>query len=196
MKKIILSILFVSAIGFSTQPAAATMMNVPNSNVPADDHTAKEEAEGKEIWTKLQDKDLTCDDLGTDDYERLGEYFMGLMMGDSHAAMNQMMIQTMGEDGEEAMHEVMGRRMTECDSTAVLPVSATGYMPMMQMMSGGYSSYNYNDGVYGNSMMGSFGLFGLMGWGLMVLFWVLTILAIVALVKWLMNQSGSSKNKK
>lgn len=59
--------------------------------------TAKEEAEGKVIWEKLQSGIAGCGDLSDDDFELLGEYFMGQWTGDSHEAMNQMMIRMMGE---------------------------------------------------------------------------------------------------
>src|SRR3989344_9502546 len=75
-----------------------------------DGHTAREEAEGKIVWEKLQAKQIQCSDLSDDEFGVLGEYFMGQMMGDSHEAMNNMMIQMMGEEGEEQMHVVMGKR--------------------------------------------------------------------------------------
>ena len=59
-------------------------------------HTAREEQEGKELWNKLQAKEIVCTNLGDEQYGVLGEYFMGQMAGDSHAAMNAMMIQTHG----------------------------------------------------------------------------------------------------
>src|SRR3989344_911387 len=68
------------------------------------DHTAREEQEGKELWNKLQAKETVCADLNDEQYGVLGEYFMGTMAGDSHAAMNAMMIQAHGEDGEEQIH--------------------------------------------------------------------------------------------
>ena len=40
-------------------------------------HTAREEAAGKEVWKKLQSKELKCVDLSNDDFGALGEYFMG-----------------------------------------------------------------------------------------------------------------------
>ena len=77
----------------------------------SDDHTAREESEGKIVWEQLQAKKLTCKDLSDDNFGTLGEYFMGQMMGDSHEAMNNMMIQMMGEKSEEQMHIVMGKRL-------------------------------------------------------------------------------------
>ena len=68
------------------------------------DHTIKEEAEGKELWSKLQAKEVVCADLNDEQYGILGEYFMGTMAGKSHAAMNAMIIQMHGEDGAGQDH--------------------------------------------------------------------------------------------
>ncbi|MDP3996888.1 MAG: SHOCT domain-containing protein, partial [bacterium] len=148
-----------------------------------DDHTAREEAEGKEIWQQFQDKQLTCDSLSDEQYAALGEYFMGQMMGDSHAAMNQMMIRMMGEEGEEQMHVVMGKRLSGCDTSAAYPVSGVGFMPMMNMMmGGGFNMMNWGSGGgWGMPFFGG-GLF-------MLLWWVIIIAVIVLLVKWLIGQS-------
>src|SRR3989344_4480110 len=56
-----------------------------------DNHTAREEKEGKVIWEELQTKQITCDELSDGDFGVLGEYYMGQMVGDSHEAMNTMM---------------------------------------------------------------------------------------------------------
>src|SRR3989338_7421158 len=85
------------------------------------EHTAREEQEGKELWNKLQAKEIACENLGDEQYGVLGEYFMGTMAGDSHAAMNAMMIQAHGEDGEEQIHIVMGKRLSGCDTSAAFP---------------------------------------------------------------------------
>lgn len=81
---------------------------------PTDNHTVSEEAEGKEIWEKLQSKQVTCKDLLDDDFGALGEYYMGQMTGNSHEAMNIMMEQMMGKESEEQMHVVMGKRLSGC----------------------------------------------------------------------------------
>jgi len=158
------------------------------------EHTAREEQEGKELWDKLQSKELTCADLNDGDFGVLGEYFMGQMMGDSHAAMNAMMIQMHGEDGEEQIHVVMGKRLSSCDITsAALPAGSDGWMPMMQMMWGGWSSPLGNNAT--NNMM-NFGGFGFFGWIFMLLWWALIIAGIVALIKWISGQTKSGAGGK
>lgn len=145
------------------------------------DHTAREEAEGRAIWEKFTNKEITCAQLTDENFGALGEFFMGQMMGVSHEAMNNMMIQMMGEKGEEQMHVVMGKRMSGCGVSAEFPQG--GWTSMMQGMGGG---------MMGGGMMGNFGLgVGLFGWTLLVFWWVLIILGIVgiiALIKRLSNK--------
>ena len=150
-----------------------------------DDHTAREEAEGKGVWERLQAKKLTCAELTDDDFGVLGEYFLGQMLGSSHKAMNDMMTQMMGEKGEAEMHVVMGKRFSGCDTSAAFPLQGTGFMPIMQMMMGGFGFNN-------NNMMTNFGYgaFGWFGWIFMILWWLLILAAVVALLRWLVNQFG------
>ena len=173
---IITGILIFSGFMFTQQVSAQT-----------DDHTAREEAEGKVIWEKLQAKELGCQDLSDDEFGALGEYYMGQMLGDSHEAMNEMMTRVHGEEGEEQIHIVMGKRLSGCDTSAVFFTGGGGWMPMMQMMWGGGSSpLGFNST---NNMMNfgyGFGSFGLI---FMILFWVLIIAGIVALIRWLASQS-------
>jgi len=190
MKKIFFITTFIFVFSFALLPSfsfAQGMMG--NTATVSDGHTAREEAGGKAVWEKLQTKELACKDLSDDNFGTLGEYFMGQMMGTSHEAMNNMMIQMMGEQGEEQMHAVMGKRLSGCDTSAAFPSQGTGFMPMMQMMMGGWSSpTGLNQG--NNSMM-NFGFtpFGGFGWIFMILWWVLIIAGIVALIKWFMSQS-------
>jgi putative membrane protein len=190
MKKFIFTILTVSAIGLLTSTANAQMMST-FSNSTADweevvEHTLREEKEGKELWDKLQAKEVVCENLNDKQFGVLGEYFMGQMAGESHAAMNAMMIQAHSEDGEEQIHIVMGKRLSGCNTSAAFPAISGGWMPMMNMMTGRWSSpFGFNST---NNMM-NFGLgFGFFGWLFMILWWVLIIAAVVALVKWLVNQ--------
>jgi putative membrane protein len=197
MKKIVTifgaSALLLGGIAFG---ASAQMMR-GFSNSAADwsgvvEHTAREEKEGKEVWEKLQAKEIACANLNDEQFGVLGEYFMGQMMGDSHAAMNAMMMQMHGEEGEEAIHIVMGKRLSGCDTSVTLPMGSGGWMPMMNMMSGRWSSpFGFSTT---NNMM-NFGAFGF-GGIFMVLWWILIIGVIVAIVKWLTHQSqGGATNK-
>lgn len=149
---------------------------------PSDGHTAREEAEGKAIWEKLQAKQVKCKDLTDDNFEVLGEYFMGQSIGNTekHAVMNQMMQNMMGQNSEEQMHIALGKRSSGCDTNASFP---QGYgLPMMWWMMGGG----------GNHMMGygGWGGFGF-GWIFMIIFWVIIILGAVALVRYL---GGTKRN--
>ncbi|MDP2691287.1 MAG: SHOCT domain-containing protein [bacterium] len=194
MKKIFsLTVLAFSLnLVFSPLSFAQGMMDTSNTVSPGDDgHTAREEAEGKEIWEKLQAKELSCKDLSDDKFGALGEYFMGRMMGNSHESMNTMMTQMMGEEEEEQMHVAMGKRMSNCEPNATMPQS---------MMNGGMMENDWNSSAlthFSNPMsMMNFG-FAPFGWVFMILFWGLVIFGIVTLVKWSMNQNkGESKSDK
>jgi len=198
MKKLIFTILSVVVVG-SFAPSANAQMMGGFSNTQVDwnevvEHTAREEQEGKELWNKLQAKEIACENLNDENYGVLGEYFMGQMSGDSHAAMNAMMIQAHGEDGEEQIHIVMGKRLSGCDTAAAFPTISGGWMPMMNMMWGGWSSPLDGNNSINNMMNFGFGPFGGFGWIFMVLWWVLIIAGIVALIKWLTSQSRGTNN--
>src|SRR3989344_6429043 len=105
--------------------------------MPLDDHTAREEAEGKEIWQEMEREEVGCKELTDEQFAALGEFFMGEMTGDAHEAMNTMMTRMMGEEGEEEMHVIMGKRMSGCGGDGTLPMGNAGMMmPMMGMMMG------------------------------------------------------------
>jgi putative membrane protein len=192
MKKFIFTILAASVMGsFATNVYAQMMGGFSNSSADLEkvvEHTLREEKEGKELWDKLQTKEIVCVDLGDEQYGILGEYFMGQMAGDSHATMNAMMIQSHGEDGEEQIHIVIGKRLSSCDTSASLSAGSGGWMPMMNMMWGGWSSSIVDNNSTNNMMNFGFGSFGNLGWIFMILWWVLIIVGIVALIKWLVSQ--------
>ena len=185
MKKLLLLLLLPLALALISPTSSLAQTS---SGSTSNGHTAQGEAEGKVIWEKLQAKELNCEDLSDDNFHSLGMYFMGLMAGDSHEAMDTMMTQMMGEEGEDQMHIAMGKRLSGCEADAPIPQTmiGSGMIPMMGMMGGG-----------GNSMMGSFGAnpMGVFGWGsgwvLMTLFWGLIILGIVTQVRWIANQGKS-----
>ena len=199
MKKLIFAIFATIVIGSFAANVNAQMMG-GFSNAAVDwnevvEHTAREEREGKELWNKLQTKEVACENLDDEQFGVLGEYFMGQMAGDSHAAMNAMMIQAHGEDGEEQIHIVMGKRLSGCNTSAAFPAISGGWIPMINMMWGGWSSPFGSNNLTDNNMMNfGFGPFGGFGWIFMILWWVLIILGLVALIKWLTSQSRGAHN--
>ena len=144
----------------------------------------------------MQAKETLCADLKDGDFGALGEYFMGTMIGDSHAAMNAMITQMHGEEGEELIHIAMGKRLSGCDTSAVYPAGSFGFMPMMNMM-GGWSPSGGNNFYSGRMMNYGYGLFslGILGMLLWALWWVVIIAVIVWVVHRLLGltrKGGSS----
>ncbi len=165
---------------------------IAQSNAESSNHTAREEMEGKGIWEKLQSKQLECKNLTEHNFEILGEYFMGQSIDNTqrHEAMNKMMTSMMGEEGERQMHVTLGERYSSCDTAATYPQNGWGFMPMMWMREGG-----------GNSMMGYDGWdhmmgwsFGILGWFSMLIFWILLILGVIALIRYLTRSESSRES--
>lgn len=159
--------------------------------VSDDGRTAREEAEGKVIVGDLANGSVTCDALTWEDFERIGEYYMGLMVGDAHVSMNAMMERQLGEEGEEQMHILMGKRLSGCDPTAGAGTAAWGssWFPMMGMM-GGISGRQWGYGMMG----GSFGTgWGLVSFATMGLFWAVGIAALVTLLRSIAMTGGEKK---
>ena len=170
-------------------------------NIPVGDHTAREEAEGKEVWQKMERKEVGCKNLTDEQFAVLGEYFMGEMTGDAHEAMNAMMTRMMGEEGEEQVHVARGKRMSGCGGDGTLPMGNAGMMmPMMgTMMGGGMRGGGWSNGYAPDTMssMMGYGFSGFAPFGMifMLLWWGLIIAGIVALVKWLSHTSGRHGGK-
>ena len=204
MKKIFTLAILIFAFSLSVPSLsfAQGMMNFNNTSTQNDDgHTAREEAEGKEIWGKLQSGELKCEDLTDENFGALGEYFMGQMAGDSHEAMNNMMIAMLDEEGEEEMHVAMGKRMSNCEPNAAMPQNMMNGGMMQMMMGGGMMGNWSNSSALNNNFtnpmsMMNFG-FAPFGWIFMILFWALVIAGIVALIKWIagQNKTESENNK-
>src|SRR3989338_10463187 len=186
-KALLISVLLFTLLLTPSSIFAQGMMGNWTSSSPSaisDDHTAREEQEGKETWEKLQSKQIECKNLTDEQYGSLGEYFMGQSIGDTqrHALMNQMMTNMMGEEGEEQMHVAMGKRVSGCEPNAQVHSNRVSFMPMMWMMGGGG---NPMMGTGWGNMMGGWNGFGILGWIPMLLFWVLLILGVVALFRYL-----------
>ncbi len=197
---VILTILAAITVIFTSSVSAQGMMNWFGNSATSSStvsSTAQEEAEGKAIWDKLQSKQLECKNLTDDNFDVLGEYVMGQSIGNTerHAAMNQMMQNMMGQNGETQMHISLGKRSSGCDTNASFP---SGYgLPMMGWMMGGGGNPMMGYGGWNNwgNMMG-WGGFGF-GWIFMIIFWILIILGVVALIRYLMGvgQGHTTKGK-
>lgn len=191
---LLLSTFMITGLVYS---AHAQMMMGGFSNLATDwnsvvEHTASEEKEGKDVWQKIQAKELSCAALDENQqFDALGEYFMGTMLGESHAAMNAMMMQMHGVEGEKQIHIAMGKRLSGCDTSAVIPAVSGGWMPMMNMMSGGWSSPSGYSSP--NSMMNVGYGFGFFGWIFMLLWWIFVIVGIIASMRWLMRFKGGGR---
>lgn len=197
MKKLIFTFIAMLSILVFTLPVRVFAAESPTpQTITTDNHTAQEEAEGKEVWEKLQAKQTTCGELTDDNFASLGEYFMGQMLGSSHEAMNTMMERMMGKTGEQQMHITMGKRFSGCDTNASYPASGSGFIPMMSMMGVLRGGGNPMMGYWGNNMMGGWGGFGILGWFSMIVSWVLLILGVVALVRYLGGTSKTTKDEK
>lgn len=129
------------------------------------EHTKKEEQEGKKIWEKLQAKKLTCNQLKDEDFEVLGEYFMGLKTGQSHAFMNQMMVNMMGEEGEKQAHINLGKKYSGCFDNKSFNFLKGGDFSMMRPW-----------------MMGNFGMMGGAFWGFFGIYWFLVSVLFLAIL--------------
>lgn len=179
----LITLLISSVLFLFSLPVASVYAQTNKLNNSSDNHTAREEAEGKKIWEQLQARETSCDKLSDDNFQALGEYYMGQMTGTSHEAMNTMMIQMMGEQGEKQMHVVMGKRLSGCNANAEIPQNGTSFMPMMWMMGGGQpSAFNQT----GSPMMWNWwGGFGSLLFQLTIIVWL--IVGVLAAV-WLFRQ--------
>lgn len=135
--------------------------------------------------------ELDCDAVTDDQFEELGDAVMQAMIGDDEA--HEVMDNMMGGEGSESLQSIhisMGQRYLGCAQGTYGTMGMMG--GMMSMMGSGWQGGR-------GFMMGSPGSqWGMMGgsWGVgMVLFWILVIVGIVLLVKWLVGQAGTQKGK-
>lgn len=184
----------IGIISFSSMVLAAApitgsggMMANVNAASPAEKaQTARDETAGKAIWDELRAKTVDCASLSADAFDVLGDYFMGLMAGDSHASMNANMTSMMGEQGEKQMHIVLGKRMSGCQADAAFPAPTHGnggYYRIMGMMGALAGRDAWTDARTVDAWpMRAFVAVNVL------LVWTLFILAIVALVRWIIKR--------
>ncbi len=128
------------AISFAVSVSLILAASIASAHGTGPADLIGEEGEGYVIWDKFLDKQITCEELTESDFELIGEYLMGQMMGTRHDAMNTQLEVMLGKEGEEAMHATMAKRLTGCELTAAWPATANpGTMGIMNMMMGGWS---------------------------------------------------------
>lgn len=169
--------------------------------------SAAEEQQGAQRLQNLQAGKTSCKSLTTADFELIGEYVMGRMLGSTstHDAMNLQITRSMGSDGEKQAHVFMGKRFAGC-ATGAAPAAFGSMMGMMgEGMMGSANRGGYpgmmgsasGDGNYGmrgswsgrnNGMMGNRDGHGngWSGWGIAmaVLMGLLLVAIVGALAAW------------
>ncbi len=179
VRKIFFTIFTISIICLSVADVNAQMMNSSfnSSSINWDEiaeHTLRGEKEGKELWNRIQSEEISCDNINDEQFMMLGEYFMGQMTGESHISMNAAMTQMHGEKWEEQVHILMGKRFSGCDSSISIPGIINNGMPMMR---GGVGIMNYR-----------YGYFGGINWVVSILWWILIVIGMIAIAKFLISQ--------
>lgn len=192
IQKILLTVPVISLIFLLLTSPIANAQMMGNTNYTtqgqavvtpsADD--LKDIATGKDLYTKFQNNQISCNDLKNADFEKIGEYLMDQRFGgnsNAHIQMNDRAKQMMGDQGEEQMHISIAERSTGCNTNNNQNWRGGGY-PMM--------------GYGWNNMMNNWGGFGIFGGISMILFWVLIILAVFALIRYLRGpEKGHYKEK-
>lgn len=180
MKKLItfLIVTFAFSLIFVTR-ANAQMMGFTDTQATSSEIKIQqqEEQKGKDLLDNLTNKSISCQELTNEQFEKIGEYYMGQSIGDTsrHITMNSRMKSMMGDSGEEQVHITWGKRGSNCDPSVVMSLNPEGgVFPMM--------------GFYNGTMNWS------SGWGVLcIVFWLVVFIDLVLLGIWLWKQIGNSK---
>lgn len=156
--------------------------------------TDAEGAAGAVLRQKLSSGATSCAALSESDFDALGDYFMGVMMGPMHEAMDRAMTNALSASGERQMHVAMGERLSGCNLSAAYPAGANGFFPGMMGMMTGMSGFGGMRGTGFGGPMAGYG-YGFGSWVVVlgtVLLWALALIGLVASVRWLVSRSGKS----
>ncbi len=179
-------------LAFAAPVFAQGMMGTAyfSTGVATDPALQQEEAQGADLSQKIQRQELTCSTVTDAQFELLGEYFMGQMMGDAHAAMNARLKESLGDDGEVQMHVTLGKRLSGCEPDAVYSNQYLGFMPMMGLMFQNGEGWNGTNAYHSPMMQGLYAWYGSNGWSgwvIIILWWILMAIAVAVFVRWVMS---------
>jgi len=140
-------------------PTIGTILAVLGVTAASGAASATAERQGAELLQRVEAGKQTCQRLSRDQFEAIGEYVMGRMVGSParHEVMDQQIRSRSGASGEAQAHDFMGRRFTGC-ATGETPVAFGAMMGMMGMYSGANGAGMVNGGDaangFGPGMMG------------------------------------------
>ncbi len=192
MKKYILILTFIGLVGFASSAAAQMGMMMGNYGdadaTPGTTQSQELEAALQSIYTHqgiTSRGEIDCSTVTDAEFAAVGDAYMGVMMPNEtqHEAMDEMM----GGEGSaslEQAHINMGRSYLGCWSDYN---SGPVYMPMMGgsgMIGASAAARGMMGWVYGNYYGGS----SWASWVTTILVWILLIVAIAALGKWLLRK--------
>lgn len=140
----------------------------------------QEMAQGGMLYQKMQSREMSCANATDQDFELMGEYFMGqtMPMAD-HDIMNDRLEAMMGHDGEEMVHANIGRHGSNCD-TATASVEGN-------MMNGDYRMTGMNMDGSGMNTQGARST--VPSPAVMLLLWVFAIIGMVSVAKKLLTMA-------
>lgn len=185
-------ILGLSLFVITTSKADAQMMGgaYQNQQITQQDIASEQEEQdaGQKIFQELQQKKVTCQTLSDDNFDKLGDYFMGQRLGstEQHAAMDKQMTQMMGEERNTYMHIILGKRASGCFPNTQIPSNTPSFLNTVM----GNESSNQNDNDRGvNSMMWGYSASAI-GWGfLRILTWTVGLIDLILLGIWLFKRT-------
>lgn len=137
---------------------------------------------GEDIYANLRAGNIKCEDLEGEDFEKLGDYFMGQALQDekAHEAMDAHIERMMGQDAERQMHIAWGVRGSDCGNSQEINFNQRG---------GGIGMMWGNPGMWGGNAAGVGVFLGI----LWLVTWVSFTAVLVALARLLWKKGDKVK---
>ncbi len=150
-----ISLISIAFLTFSPMVSAQMMGGYQGQKPPSQselqDETNMQNA-GQAIYNNLQSGKTSCQKLTDNDYEKLGEYFMGLSAGstENHVYWDNNIQQMMGDQGDTNVHIAWGKRGSGCQTNAAIPANTPSFISGMMngRLAGGDNGtmmYGYNN---------------------------------------------------